>query len=100
MTAWLLPTCTGWLLKLQVSPGAAQTQIVGVHGERLKIRVAAPPAKGAANEALLAFLARRLQIPKQRLRVKSGAGDRLKVVEVEGLEPELRPRLEALAHPP
>jgi len=100
MGEWLQVTCTGWLLKLLVSPGAAQTQVVGIHGDRLKIRVAAPPAKGAANQRLLEFLSRRLQVPQQRLRLKSGAGDRLKVVEVVGLEPELRARLQELADSP
>jgi uncharacterized protein (TIGR00251 family) len=99
MTAWLQVTCTGWLLKVQVSPGAAQNQIVGEHGDRLKIRIAAPPAKGAANKTLLEFLAQRLGIAKQHLRLKSGAGDRLKVVEIDGLEPELRARLQDLAKP-
>lgn len=93
---WVQPTCQGFLLRLLVSPGAAQTQVVGLVGERLKIRVAAPPVRGAANEALLAFLADRLQLPRSRLRLKSGEKDRAKVVEVLGLEPELRERLVAL----
>ncbi|MGQ9920660.1 MAG: DUF167 domain-containing protein [Desulfobacca sp.] len=99
MTAWLQPTCSGWLLKVQISPGAAQNQIVGEHGDRLKIRIAAPPAKGAANRTLLEFLAQRLGIAKQQLRLKSGTGDRLKVVEIDGLEPELRERLLDLTAP-
>lgn len=96
---WLQPTCQGFLLKLLVSPGAAKTHIVGPYGDRLKVRVAAPPSKGAANEALLAFLAARLQLPKNRLILKSGGKDRAKVVEVLGLEPELRSRLVALWSP-
>lgn len=96
MADWLQITATGWLLKIQVSPGAARTQIVGPHGDRLKVRIAAPPAKGAANKTLLEFLARRLGVAKQQLRLKSGAGDRLKVVEVVGLTPELQDRLQAL----
>lgn len=96
---WLHPTCQGFLLKLLVSPGASKTQIVGPHGERLKIKVAAPPSKGAANEALLAFLAAQLQVPRNRLFLRSGSKDRAKVVEVLGLEPELRSRLAALWSP-
>jgi uncharacterized protein (TIGR00251 family) len=100
MAEWLQVTCTGWLLKLQVSPGAAKTQIVGPHGDRLKVRVAAPPAKGAANQSLVEYLAKRLGVPKQHIRLKSGASDRFKVVEILGLEPELRGRLQALATEP
>ncbi len=99
MAAWLQVTCTGWLLKVQISPGAAQNQIVGPHGDRLKIRIAAPPSRGEANKTLLDFLAQRLGIAKKHLRLKSGAGDRLKIVEVDGLEPELRTRLEDLGRP-
>ncbi len=97
LTDWLHATCTGYLLRIQVSPGAARHQVVGQLGDRLKIRIAAPPVKGAANEALLDFLARRLGIGKPRLRLRSGAGERLKLVEIDGLEPELRSRLLELA---
>lgn len=96
---WLLPTCTGYLLKIQVVPGAAADQIVGPYGDRLKIRIAAPPEKGAANQALLDYLADRLGLAKARLRLKSGSRDRAKVVEIIGLEPEIRKRLLSLSPP-
>ena len=93
---WLQPTCQGYLLRLLVSPGASRTEICGPQGDHLKIRVAAPASKGAANAALLHFLAHRLQLPKNRLTLKSGSRDRHKIVEVNGLEPELRERLTEL----
>ncbi len=94
--AFFQPTCQGFLLRLQVVPGAARTEVAGLLGDRLKVRVAAPPEKGAANQVLLAFLAQRLKIPKQAVRLCSGAGSRAKVVAVDGLDPDLRRRLQAL----
>lgn len=90
-------TPQGYLIQLHIVPGADRTQVAGRHGDRLKIRVAAPPEKGTANKALLTFLSRCLQVPKSQVRLKSGARDRAKVVEVLDANPELATRLEALA---
>jgi hypothetical protein len=99
MSSFFLPTCQGYRLLLLVTPGARRTQVVGLQGDRLKVRVAAAPEKGAANQELLAFLAARLQVPKSALRLAAGVQSRAKVVEVLGLEPELRGRLEKLIDP-
>lgn len=93
---WIHPTCTGYTLKIQVAPGAAANQVVGPYGDRLKIRIAAAPEKGQANKALLDFLARRLGLSKDSLRLKSGSRDRTKVVEIIGSEPQIRERLMSL----
>ncbi len=93
---FFLATCQGFLLKLHVVPGARRTAVVGLHGDRLKIKVAAPPEKGRANEELLDFLARRLEVPRQAVHLTSGAAGRSKVVSVHSLSPELRSRLLAL----
>jgi hypothetical protein len=96
---WLHPTATGYLLRVQVAPGAAANQIVGPYGDRLKIRIAAAPEKGGANKTLLDYLAERLGLPKNQLRLKSGSRDRAKVVEIIGLEPHIRERLLSLCPP-
>ncbi len=96
---WIHPTRTGYTLKIQVAPGAAENQIVGPYGDRLKIRIAAVPEKGGANKALLDYLANRLGLPKNSLRLKSGARDRTKVVEINSLEPQIRERLLSLWPP-
>ncbi len=93
---WIHPTCTGYILKIQVAPGAAENQIVGPYGDRLKIRIAAAPEKGEANKTLLDYLARRLGLPKNQLRLKSGARDRAKIVEIISLEPDILERLLSL----
>jgi uncharacterized protein (TIGR00251 family) len=94
--AWFHPTSSGYLLKIQVVPGAAGNQIVGPYGDRLKIRLAAIPEKGEANKSLLDYLAFRLGISKKHLRLKSGARDRSKLVEIVSPEPDLRERLLSL----
>jgi len=92
-----MPTCQGYLLKVHVVPGARKTALAGLHGDRLKVKVASAPEKGRANEELLQFLARRLGLPRQALHLASGAGSRAKVVAVEDLSPDLKGRLQALA---
>ena len=56
-----------------------------MHGGALKIRLHAPPVDGAANEALVAFLADRLAVPRRAIRIVTGATSRTKLVEVEGV---------------
>ncbi len=70
------------LLTLHIQPGAKKTEVCGLHGDALKIRLAAPPVDGKANAALLAFVADRLGLPKSAVSLKSGQTSRRKVVEV------------------
>ena len=64
------------------------------NGGGLRVRLTAPPVDGAANEALVALLAERLEVPKREVVIVRGATSRLKVVEVVGLNPgDLRLRL-------
>ena len=84
-----------YTLKLHVQPGAAKSEIVGRHGDALKVRVAAPAVDNKANAALLAFLSDALGIPRSAVALRHGAGGRRKLVEVTG-GPELAARIEAL----
>ena len=70
---------------IYVQPRASKTEISGIHDGMVRIRLAAPPVDGAANAALVAFIAARLDIPKSRVRVMSGLASRRKVVRVEGM---------------
>jgi uncharacterized protein len=65
-----------------VQPGAKKSAVVGLHGEALKIRVAAPPVEGRANEALIVFLAERLGVPKGLVSIAKGENSRAKLVRV------------------
>ena len=95
MAAGFTSTSQGFLLRLTVSPGARRTEVVGRHGDRLKVRVAAAPEKGAANQELLAFLSRSLHLPKTAFRLL-GAASRSKTVEIHDCPPDLEARLEGL----
>jgi uncharacterized protein len=93
MTPFFQPTAQGYLLRLMVVPGAQRTQVVGLYGDRLKLRLAAPPEKGSANRELIDFLARSLNLPKSAFKLTVGASSRSKVVAVYDLSPDLRDRL-------
>jgi uncharacterized protein len=72
-------------ISVTVSPGAARTELVGRHGDGWKARVAAPPERGRANDALVELLANTLDVPRSSVRVGSGLTAKTKVVEVDGL---------------
>jgi uncharacterized protein len=60
-----------------------------MHDGAIKIRIAAPPVEGAANRALIDFIAQQLGVAKRAVRLVSGETRRRKVVEVAGVTPEL-----------
>jgi len=71
-------------IRVHAQPGARRTEVAGLHGEALKIRVAAPALEDRANEALIAFIAERLGIPKRAVQLASGAKSREKRFVVTG----------------
>lgn len=73
-------------IEVHVQPRATRTEIVGMHGGRVKIRIGAPAVDNAANDALVRFLADHLGVPRRCVRIVGGASSRLKVVEIDGLE--------------
>ncbi len=81
----LTATSTGVRIAIQVQPRASRTELAGLHGEALKIRLAAPPVDGAANEALIRFLAGTLGVPRAAVTIASGQSGRRKSVAVTGL---------------
>jgi len=78
------------VLVLHVQPGAKRTEVSGLHGEALKIRLAAPPIEGRANEALLRFIAERFDVPQREVELLRGGQSRHKMVKVTGsaVQPE------------
>ena len=73
-------------ISVTVSPGARRSDLVGRHGDGWRARIAAPPERGRANEALCKLLAEALAVPHSSVRVVAGRGARAKVVEIDGLE--------------
>lgn len=86
---WLVADDKGVTLRLHIQPGAKKTEVVGLHGEALKIRLAAPPVDGKANACLLEFLAQRLRVKRSQLTITRGLSSRRKTVfvAVAGLQP-------------
>ena len=72
-------------LQLHIQPRASRTEIAGVHGGSLKIRLAAPPVDGEANDELVRYLAKTLGVPKRSVTIVSGATGRRKRVRVAGV---------------
>ena len=71
--------------QVRLQPRASRDEISGVVGGALRVRLHAPPVDGAANEALIAFLADRLAISRRGVRIVAGATSRTKTIEVEGV---------------
>lgn len=89
MSDWYRLAANGHItLTLHIQPGAKKTEVAGRHGEALKIRLAAPPVDGKANDALIRYIAERLKLPKSAVNLKSGQTSRQKVLEVLGSTPE------------
>ena len=75
----------GVVFPVHVVPRSARTEITGMHGGALKVRLTASPVKGAANKALIRFLAQTLAIPKRRIEIISGYTSRNKGIAVSGV---------------
>lgn len=75
-------------INVYVQPRASKTVIAGMHDGCVKIRLAAPPVDGAANAALVEFVAEQLGIAKSRVRITAGLTSRRKTVEVDGVSAE------------
>jgi uncharacterized protein len=68
---------------VRVQPRASRSEVVGVHGDALKVRLSAPPVDGAANAALLEFLAEVFAVGRRDVRILAGEASRSKIVEIE-----------------
>jgi uncharacterized protein len=81
-------------LRVRVQPRASRTEVVGLQGGSLKVRLTTPPVEGAANRELERFLAKVLGLPRSSVELLRGATSREKLVRVRGLSPEeVRERL-------
>ncbi len=79
----------GLTIHIHAQPGAKHTEVVGLYGDCIKVRLASPPVDGKANECLIEFLARRLGVKKGQIMIARGTSSRRKNVFVAaiGLQP-------------
>ena len=73
------------ILELHVQPGAKRSEFAGQHGERVKVRLAAPAVDNKANVALIEFLAEHYGVPRRNVRIAAGLKSRQKRVVIEGI---------------
>jgi uncharacterized protein len=84
----------GVLIRVRVQPRSSREEVAGRMGDSIRVRITAPPVDGAANDALVRFLASRLLVPRSAIELKSGQTGRTKVVSVTGVtEQEAADRL-------
>lgn len=94
MSSYVKESGDGVILRIQVQPRASRDEVVGPHGDALKIRITAPPVAGAANKHLLKFLAKKLQVASSQMSIASGATSRAKSIAIEGISADkVRQRL-------
>ena len=93
-------TAEGAVLLVHVRPKAVRTEHVGLHGGALKIRVAAPPVGGAANEEVCRYLAACLDLPNARVVLIAGHGSRRKRFLLKGVSASRVEKVFALGEPP
>lgn len=84
MTSWYRREGGAVVLVVHAQPGAKRSEIAGLHGDALKIRLAAPPIEGRANEALLRFIAELFAVPLRNVELLRGAQSRHKMVKITG----------------
>lgn len=87
MSNWLKVDKNGVHLRVRVIPRARKNKVDGLHGNAVKIRLTAPPVEGAANDALVKFLATLLRVPRRNVQIVQGERSRDKVVYLDGVTP-------------
>lgn len=88
--SWYRINDSSAILQVHARPGAKRTEVAGLHGDSIKIRLASPPADGKANQCLVEFLAERFGVKKNQVSISQGLSARRKIVQITGadLQPE------------
>ena len=76
----------GVLVRIKVQPRASRTEVVGLHGDMVRVRLTAPPVDGQANDELIRFLSQQLDVPRSAIRLVSGASSRSKTIMISGAQ--------------
>lgn len=75
-------------IRVRTQPASSKDQVVGLHDDAIKIKIAAPAVDGKANQHLIKFLAKKLSIPKRDIDITKGQTSRLKTIQINGLTSE------------
>lgn len=86
LPAWLRAGSDGFSVEVHVQPGARRSEVVGVHGDRLKVAVQAPPTEGRANTAVIELIAKRLDCRTSAVQLAAGASSRDKRLQIADAE--------------
>ena len=78
-------TADGVILQVHVVPRSAKSEVAGVHGDALKLRIAAPPVEGQANKECIRFLSDILGIRKKQVIIVGGSKSKNKTIAIEGI---------------
>lgn len=99
LAAWpcLTREGNGCLLRVSVSPNARRTAVDGLHDGALRVRLAAPPVDGKANDALVAWLAAALGLPRRAVRLRHGLTSRRKQIEIDAGAEQVAASLDGLS---
>ena len=89
-------TPTGVIIRVYVAPRSSANKVIGVHNGEIKVALTAPPVEGAANRALIVFMAKALDVPRSSVTLQSGETSRHKVLRVEGIDADATLRLLAI----
>src|SRR5512143_2786642 len=73
-----------WILDVRVQPRASRTEFAGRHGDRLRVRLSAPPVDGRANASLVEFIADAFGVPRARVAIEQGLASRDKRLRIQG----------------
>lgn len=96
MTPYVRWDANDLILLCHLQPGAKHSAFAGLHGERIKIRLNAPPVDGKANSQLIAFLSKAFAVPKHAIQIESGQLSRQKRLRIS--KPTLIPERPEFAH--
>ncbi len=73
------------IFRVRVQPRASRTEVAGEHAGAIKLRIAAPPVNGKANQECIRFLARLLEVPPRAIEIVSGDSSRDKIIRVQNM---------------
>jgi uncharacterized protein (TIGR00251 family) len=93
--SWLQPVPGGVQVRIKAVPGASRSQVAGPLGDRLKVRIAAPPEDGRANAALCELIAGLCKVPRRAVTVVAGHAHTEKTLRIDGIEAAAAARLTA-----